>query len=135
MPFKVRLIDAAYTSLAPKVLGALKILRPEAGRRRAACFSAGLTYYTRLRNERMVIWLRGSRGRTPLVKLSNSDSRFLVEMLELRRATILRQPEQSPKARAVELQRLDAILTQIKAELPQATDPEIVEAIKLVRSL
>jgi hypothetical protein len=70
-----------------------------------------------------------------LVKLSNSDSRFVVEMLELRRATILGQPEQSPKARAVELQRLDAILMQIKAELPQATDPEIAEAIKLVRSL
>jgi hypothetical protein len=70
-----------------------------------------------------------------LVKLSNSDSRFVVEMLELRRATILRQPEQSPKARAVELQRLDGILMQIKAELPQATDPEIAEAIKLVRSL
>jgi hypothetical protein len=70
-----------------------------------------------------------------LVKLSNSDSRFVVEMLELRRATILRQPERSPKARAVELQRLDAILMQIKAELPQATDPEIAEAIKLVRSL
>ena len=70
-----------------------------------------------------------------LVKLSNSDSRFVVEMLELRRATILRQPERSPKARAVELQRLDAILTQIKAELPQVTDPEIAEAIKLVRSL
>ena len=70
-----------------------------------------------------------------LVKLSNSDSRFVVEMLELRRASILRQLEQSPKARAVELQRLDAILMQIKAELPQATDPEIAEAIKLVRSL
>jgi hypothetical protein len=26
-------------------------------------------------------------------------------------------------------------LTQIKAELPQTTDPEIAEAIKLVRSL
>jgi len=56
-------------------------------------------------------------------------------MLELRRASILRQLDQSPKARAVELQRLDAILMQIKAELPQATDPEIAEAIKLVRSL
>jgi hypothetical protein len=70
-----------------------------------------------------------------LVKLSNSDSRFVVEMLELRRATILRRPEQSSKARAVELERLDAILMQIKAELPQVTDPEIAEAIKLVRSL
>jgi hypothetical protein len=70
-----------------------------------------------------------------LVKLSNSDTRFVLEMLELRSANILRRPEQSPKARAVEFQRLDAILAQIKAELPQATDPEIVEAIKLVRSL
>jgi hypothetical protein len=70
-----------------------------------------------------------------LVKLSNSDSRFVVEMLELRRATILRLPEQSPKTRAAELKRLDAILMQIKAELPQVTDPEIAEAIKLVRSL
>jgi hypothetical protein len=56
-------------------------------------------------------------------------------MLELRRVTLLRQLEQSPKARAVELQRLDAILMQIKAELPQVTDPEIAEAVKLVRSL
>ena len=70
-----------------------------------------------------------------LVKLSNSDSRFVVEMLELRRASILRLPEQTSKARAVELKRLDAILTQIKAELPQVTDPEIAEAIELVRSL
>ena len=70
-----------------------------------------------------------------MVKLSNSDSRFVVEMLELRRATILRQPEQSPKARAVELQRLDAILMQIKAELPQATAPENAEAFELVRNL
>jgi hypothetical protein len=70
-----------------------------------------------------------------LVKLSNSDNRFVVEMLELWRATIWRQPEQSSKARAVELKRLDAILMQIKAELPQVTDPEIAEAIKLVRSL
>ena len=70
-----------------------------------------------------------------MVKLSNSDSRFVVEMLELRRASILRLPEQTSKARAVELKRLDAILTQIKAELPQVTDPEIAEAIELVRSL
>ena len=46
-----------------------------------------------------------------------------------------RQPEQSSKARAVELKRLGAILMQIKAELPQVADPEIAEAIKLVRSL
>ena len=69
-----------------------------------------------------------------LVKLSNSDSRFVVEMLELRRASVLRLPEQTSKARAVELKRLDAILMQIKADL-HVTDPQIVEAIKLVRSL
>ena len=56
-------------------------------------------------------------------------------MLELRRATILRLPEQSSKARGAELERLDAILMQIKAELPQVTDPEIAEAIELVRSI
>ena len=44
-------------------------------------------------------------------------------------------PEQSCKERAAELKRLDAVLTQIKAELPQITDPEIVEAVKLMRSL
>ena len=44
-------------------------------------------------------------------------------------------PEQSCKERAAELKRLDAVLTQIKAELPQITDPEIVEAVKLLRSL
>jgi hypothetical protein len=44
-------------------------------------------------------------------------------------------PEQSCKERAAELRRLDAVLTQIKAELPQITDPEIVKAGKLVRSL
>jgi hypothetical protein len=73
-----------------------------------------------------------------LVKLSDSDSRFVVQMLELRRAAILdikgRLPQHS-ELRAAELQRLDAVLTQIKAELPQITDPEIAEAIKLVRSL
>ena len=73
-----------------------------------------------------------------MVKLSDSDSRFVVELLELRRTAILdikgRLPQQSA-LRAAELQRLDAVLTQIKAELPQVTDPEIAEAIKLVRSL
>jgi hypothetical protein len=43
-------------------------------------------------------------------------------------------PKQSCNERAAELRRLDAVLTQIKAELPQITDPEIVEAVKLVRS-
>jgi len=42
-------------------------------------------------------------------------------------------PEQSCKERAAELKRLDAVLTQIKAELPQTIDPEIVEAISVVR--
>jgi hypothetical protein len=44
-------------------------------------------------------------------------------------------PEQSCRERAAEFKRLDAVLMQIKAELPQITDPEIVEAVKLVRSL
>ena len=44
-------------------------------------------------------------------------------------------PEQSGKERAAELRHLDAVLTQIKAELPQITDPEIAEAVQLVRSL
>jgi hypothetical protein len=94
---------------------------------------------SRLPNERMVLWLRGSRGRDILVKLSDSDSRFVVQLLELRRTAILditrRLPEQPSRSRAVELTRLDALLTEIKAELPQITDPEIVEAVKLVRSL
>jgi hypothetical protein len=34
-------------------------------------------------------------------------------------------PEQSCKERAAELKRLDAVLTQIKAELPQITDLKI----------
>jgi len=44
-------------------------------------------------------------------------------------------PEQLGKERAAELRRLDAVLTQIKAELLQITDPEIAEAVQLVRSL
>jgi hypothetical protein len=74
-----------------------------------------------------------------MIKLSDYDGRFIVRLLELRRAGILEMtkqlPEQSCKERAAELRRLDAVLTQIKAELPQTTDPEIAEAIKLVRSL
>jgi hypothetical protein len=74
-----------------------------------------------------------------MIKLSDSDSHFVVQLLELRRAAILEMsqqlPEESCKARAAELSRLDTVLTQIKAELPQITDPEIAEAIKLVRSL
>jgi hypothetical protein len=74
-----------------------------------------------------------------MIKLSNYDGRFVVRLLELRRAAILEMTqqlrEQSCKERAAELKHLDAALTQIKAELPQITDPEIVEAVKLVRSL
>ena len=73
-----------------------------------------------------------------MIKLSDADSRFVVQLLELRRAAILKvsqeQLEQSCEQRAAELSRLDTVLTQIKAELPQITDPEIAEAIKLVRS-
>jgi hypothetical protein len=78
-------------------------------------------------------------GRDVMIKLSNYDGRFVVRLLELRRAAILemtqRSPEQSCKERAAELNRLDAVLTQIKAELPRITDPETTEAVKLVRSL
>jgi hypothetical protein len=73
-----------------------------------------------------------------LVKLSDSDSRFIVQMLELRRAAMLDIEGQSPqqsKLRALELKRLDAVLTQIKAELPLIPDSEIAQAVKLVRSL
>jgi hypothetical protein len=74
-----------------------------------------------------------------MIKLSDSDSRFVVQVLELRRAAILevsqKQLEQPCEERAAELSRLDTVLTQIKTELPQITDPEIAEAIKLVRSL
>ena len=42
-------------------------------------------------------------------------------------------PEQSCKERAAELRRLDAVLTQIKAELPQITAPELAEAVSVVR--
>ena len=74
-----------------------------------------------------------------MIKLGNCDGQFVVRLLELRRAAILEMtqqlPEQSCKDRAAELKRLDAVLRQIKAELPLITNPEIVEAVKLVRSL
>ena len=74
-----------------------------------------------------------------MIKLSNYDGRFVVRLLELRRAAILEMmqqlPEQSGQERAAELKCLDAVLTQIKAELPQITDPEIAEAVQLERSL
>ena len=41
--------------------------------------------------------------------------------------------KQSCKERAAELRRLDAVLTQIKAELPQITAPELAEAVSVVR--
>jgi len=80
-----------------------------------------------------------SQGRDVMNKLSNYDGQFVVRLLELRRAAILEMtqqlPEQSCEKRAAELRRLDAVLTQIKAELPQITDSEIVETVKLVGSL
>jgi hypothetical protein len=94
---------------------------------------ADLMVYSQPVNERTIL------GRDVMIKLSNYDGQFVVRLLELRRAAILEMmqqlPEQSCKERAAELRRLDAVLTQIKAELPQTTDPEIAEAIKLVRSL
>lgn len=75
-----------------------------------------------------------------MIKLSNSDGRFIVQLLEQRRAAVLemmqRRPEdQACKAQSAELRHLDAVLTQIKAELPQITEPEIAEAVELVASL
>jgi len=58
-----------------------------------------------------------------MIKLSNYDGQFVVQLLELRRAAILemtqRLSEQSCKERVTELRRLDAVLTQMKAELSQ----------------
>jgi hypothetical protein len=72
-----------------------------------------------------------------MIKLSNYDGRFVVRLLELRRAAILeitqQLPEQSCEERAAELRRLDAVLRQIKVDLPQITDPEIAEAVSVVR--
>jgi hypothetical protein len=73
-----------------------------------------------------------------MIKLSNPEGRFVAQLLELRRAAILktrRSSEQWCEEQAGELRRLDTVLTQIKAELPQITDAEIVEAVNLVRSL
>jgi hypothetical protein len=74
-----------------------------------------------------------------VIKLSNYDGRFVVRLLELRRAAILEMtqqlPEQSCNERAAELRRLDAVLTEIKVALPQITGPEIAEVVKLMRSL
>jgi hypothetical protein len=98
-----------------------------------------LTLYSEPTNERSIVSLRGHLREDVMIKLGNCDGQFVVRLLELRRAAILEMtqqlPEQSCKERAAELKRLDAVLTQIKAELPQITDPEIVEAVKLVRSL
>jgi len=75
-----------------------------------------------------------------MIKLSNSDGRFIVRLLEQRRAAVLEMMQRPPddqacKAQSGELRHLDAVLTQIKAELPQITDPEIAEAVELVASL
>jgi hypothetical protein len=82
-----------------------------------------LTLYAESANDRIVISLRPHLREDIMIKLSNSDGRFVVQLLELRRAAILemtqRLPEQSCKERTGELGRLDTVLTQIKAELPQ----------------
>jgi hypothetical protein len=75
-----------------------------------------------------------------VIKLSNSDGRFIVRLLEQRRAAILEMMQRLPdnqayKARSSELRHLDAVLTQIKSELPQIADPEVAEAVELVDSL
>jgi hypothetical protein len=61
-----------------------------------------------------------------MIKLSNYNGLFVVQSLELRRAALLemtrRLSEQSRRERAVEFRRLDAVLMQIKAELPQITE-------------
>ena len=66
-----------------------------------------------------------------MTKLSNYDGRFVVQLLDVRRAALLemmqRLSEQSRGERAAELRRLDAAL--IKAELPQITNPEMAESI------
>lgn len=73
-----------------------------------------------------------------MIKLSNSDGRFVALLLEQRRAALLemtRPSDHLPREQVGELRRLDTVLTEIKAELPQITDSEIVEAVTLVRSL
>ena len=62
-----------------------------------------------------------------MIRLSNYDGQFVIRLLELRRAAILEMtrqlPEQSRKERTAELRRLDAVLTQIKAEPPADHGP------------
>jgi len=67
-----------------------------------------------------------------MMKLGNFDGRFIVQLLELRRAAVFGGARAIVQGVSAELKRLDAVLTQIKAKLPQITDPEIAEAVKLV---
>ena len=70
-----------------------------------------------------------------MIKLGSPDGRLIAQLLELRHAAILemtRRPlGQSCKEQAVELGGSIPLLTQIKAELPQITELEIAEPIKL----
>ena len=69
-----------------------------------------------------------------MIKLTYSDGRFVVRLLEQRRAVVLEMMQRLPapacKAQSAELRRLDAVLTHIKAELPQITGPEIVDTVR-----
>jgi hypothetical protein len=68
-----------------------------------------------------------------MIRLSNSDGRFVAQLLELRRAALLEMRRPSGQSLAGELRRLDTV--QIKAVLPQIADTEIAGAVKLVRNL
>jgi hypothetical protein len=106
--------------------------------------------YLELVNDR----IEGHLREDIMIKLSYSDGRFVVRVLEQRRAAVQRLPvgvtpadmpvyfldrihrptsrATAPvcKAQSAELRRLDAVLTHVKAELPQITDPEIVETVR-----
>jgi hypothetical protein len=86
--------------------------------------------YLELVNDR----IEGHLREDIMIKLSYSDGRFVVRLLEQRRTVVLEMMQRLPtpvcKAQSAELRRLDAVLTHIKAELPQITDPEIVETAR-----
>jgi hypothetical protein len=74
-----------------------------------------------------------------MITLSNSDARFVAQLLELRRSALLeiscRLSEPSAKSpRTAELKHLDQLIGRLKAAPLQATERQILEAIKLVRS-
>jgi len=57
----------------------------------------GLTLYSEPTNERTFVLLRDILGRDVMIKLSNYDARFVVRLLELRRAAILEMTQQLPE--------------------------------------